>query len=272
MLTLSDLQVTFGKKAGSQTQALAGVSLSVNNGEIVGLVGESGSGKSTAALAILGLLAADSTVTGEINWSGRSLLSLRERELQQVRGREIAMIFQQAQSALNPVYTIGHQMVSLLRLHGTYTRKQARQEAIGLLERVHLSDPAQVLQSYPHQLSGGMAQRVMIAMALSCNPKLLIADEPTSALDVTVQAQIMRLLLDIQRERDMGILIISHDLGVIAGLCDRVAVMYAGQIVEVASAQALYSNPQHPYTQALLEAVPRIDPSWRLSGSGENLC
>ncbi len=237
------------------------VSFYVNPGEIVCLVGESGCGKSITALSILGLLNNQGRVAdGEILFDGKDLLKLSEKELDQVRGNDIAMVFQDALVSLNPVFTIGNQLVESIRTHLGYDKETAKKHAISLLEKTGLENGKMILKKYPHMLSGGMRQRVMIAMALSCNPKLLIADEPTTALDVTIQLQIMKLLLKMRDESDgrMGILMITHDLGVVAELADRVVVMYAGQCVEEADVYTLFDNPKHPYTQALLAAVPDI--------------
>ena len=237
------------------------VSFLVNSGEIVCLVGESGCGKSITALSILGLLNNQGRVAGgEILLEGEDLLKLSEKELDKVRGRDISMIFQDALGSLNPVFTIGNQLMESIRTHMGYDKEQAKQHAISLLGKTGLSDAENVMKKYPHMLSGGMRQRVLIAMALSCNPKLLIADEPTTALDVTIQLQIMKLLLKMRDESDgrMGILLITHDLGVVAELADRVVVMYAGQCVEEADVHTLFAEPKHPYTQALLAAVPDI--------------
>jgi oligopeptide/dipeptide ABC transporter ATP-binding protein len=196
-------------------------------------------------------------------WQGRDLMRVSEREMREVRGRQMALIFQNPQSALNPVYAVGNQLAAVLRLHRGMSRNQADTEALELLKLVHVSDPERTMRAYPHQLSGGTCQRIMIAMALSCRPRLLIADEPTASLDVTIQAQIMDLLLELRDRFDMAVLLISHDLGVIARMCDRIAVMYLGRIVETGAATAIYSCPEHPYTRALLASVPIPDPSRR---------
>ena len=237
------------------------VNFSVSPGEIVCLVGESGCGKSITALSVLGLLNNQGQVAdGEILFEGQDLLKLSEKELDKVRGCDISMVFQDALGSLNPVFTIGNQLMESIRTHMGYDKEMAKKHAISLLEKTGLMDAKNVMKKYPHMLSGGMRQRVLIAMALSCNPKLLIADEPTTALDVTIQLQIMKLLLKMRDESDgrMGILLITHDLGVVAELADRVVVMYAGQCVEEADVHTLFNDPKHPYTQALLAAVPDI--------------
>ena len=245
-------------------RAVDGVSLTIGEREIVGLVGESGSGKTVLSLSLLRLVPRPGLVkSGQLRWQGRDLLSLTDEEMRKVRGREIAMIFQNPQSSLNPVRTIGTQMTAVIRLHQTLDAKAAREEALRWLAVVRIADPERVYASYPHQCSGGMCQRILIAMALACKPKLLIADEPTAALDVTIAAQIMDLLLEIRERYGTAILLVSHDLGVIARMCDRIAVMYHGKIVEEADAIALYQRPQHEYTRRLLDAVPVPDPTYR---------
>ena len=258
MLEIRDLEISFfsGKK---QTRRTDRVSFDVQPGEIVALVGESGCGKSISALSVLGLLPRQGRVTGgEILYKGQNLLKLTERELDQIRGKEISMIFQDIMYSLNPVLTIGTQMTEGMRRHLGYTKQQAKKKAVRLLERTGIQNPEAVMKKYPHMLSGGMRQRVMIAMALSCEPKILIADEPTTALDVTIQLQIMQLLMSLRDEFGMSILLITHDIGVVAEMADRVIVMYAGQCVESAGTKELLENPQHPYTQALLSAVPGV--------------
>ena len=258
MLEVKDLEISFfnGKK---QKKCTDRVSFTVEPGQIVSLVGESGCGKSITALSILGLLARQGRVTGgEILYEGKNLLTLTEEQLDDIRGKEIAMIFQDIMYSLNPVFSIGNQMVEGMRRHLGYSKEEARSEAVRLLQRTGIQDPLGVMKKYPHMLSGGMRQRVMIAMALSCGPKLLIADEPTTALDVTIQLQIMHLLKDLRDEFGMAILLITHDIGVVAEMADRVVVMYAGQCVEEADAEKLLSDPEHPYTRALLSAVPGI--------------
>jgi oligopeptide/dipeptide ABC transporter ATP-binding protein len=200
---------------------------------------------------------------GEVLWNGLNLLKLQKYEMRKIRGREIAMIFQNPQGSLNPLYTVGDQIAAVIRLHRDISKKEARKEALKLLHTVRISDPENRINDYPHQLSGGMCQRVMIAIALSCQPKLLIADEPTAALDVTIQAQILDLLLELRKQFQMAMLWISHDMGVVARMCDRISVMYLGKIVEESNAEELYSNPRHPYTQALLKAVPVPNPKMR---------
>jgi peptide/nickel transport system ATP-binding protein len=262
LLDVRGLKVQFGKDR--PLTVVDGVDLAIAPGEIVGLVGESGCGKTVFSLSLLGLVASGGRITeGEVRWRNRNLLACEEKELRTVRGKEIAFIFQNPQSSLNPARTIGDQLVSVLRLHRNLSKSEAWAEALRLVGIVRLPGAEQALRAYPHQFSGGMCQRVMIAMALSCQPKLLIADEPTASLDVTIQAQIMDLLLDIRREFGMAILLVSHDLGVIARMCDRIAVMYLGRIVELARSHDLYRSPKHPYTQALLRSVPVPDPSRR---------
>ena len=242
-------------------KAVDGVSFELCRGETLGLVGESGCGKSVSALSVMRLIPQPpgQIESGEILFGGRDLLRLSEEEMCRVRGDEIAMIFQEPMTSLNPVLTCGFQIAESVILHQGVSKQEARNRAIEMLRLVGIPAPEQRVDEYPHQLSGGMRQRVMIAMALSCNPQLLIADEPTTALDVTIQAQILELLQRLQEELKMAVLMITHDLGVIAEVADRVAVMYAGQVVEYASTRDLFNSPQHPYTRGLMQSVPRLD-------------
>jgi oligopeptide/dipeptide ABC transporter ATP-binding protein len=244
-------------------KAVDGVSFELRRGETLGLVGESGCGKSVSALSVMRLIPQPpgQIESGEILFGGRDLLRLSEDEMCRVRGNEIAMIFQEPMTSLNPVLTCGFQITESVILHQGVSKQEARNRAIEMLRLVGIPAPEQRVDEYPHQLSGGMRQRVMIAMALSCNPQLLIADEPTTALDVTIQAQILELLQRLQEELKMAVLMITHDLGVIAEVADRVAVMYAGQVVEYASTRDLFNSPQHPYTRGLMQSVPRLDES-----------
>ena len=261
LLEMENLEISFfsGKHQSRTTDQ---VSFSVRPGEIVCLVGESGCGKSVTALSALGLLPRQGRVTdGNIRFEGRSLLGLNEKQLDEIRGRDIAMIFQDIMYSLNPVFTIGNQMIEGMRRHLGMTREAAAHRAVELLEKIGIQDSQGAMRKYPHQLSGGQRQRVMIAMALSCRPKLLIADEPTTALDVTIQFQIMQLLKRLRDEEGMAILLITHDIGVVAEMADRVVVMYAGQCVEEADVAELLTHPQHPYTRALLQAIPGLHDS-----------
>ena len=265
LLVVEGLTVEFPMDQGWAT-VVDDVSFHVAAGESVGLVGESGSGKTVSSLALLGLTSRTGgrVKSGSIRFLGRELVRCPERELRRLRGQEIAMIFQQASRSLNPAYTVGDQISETIRRHTGLGRKAARQRAIQLLERVRIPNAAQRYRDYPHQFSGGMLQRVMIAMAVSCEPRLLIADEPTTALDVSVQASILELLEELQRETGLAIVFVSHDLAVIAEICDRVVVMYAGQAVEEASAAQLFVTPRHPYTAALLGSIPRLGVTRRL--------
>ncbi len=260
LLEIENLKVHFTTRSGI-VQGARGVDLHIDPGETLGLVGESGSGKSVTFQAVMGLITPPGEImAGDIRWRGRSLLSAAGRQfLQKVRGKEIAMIFQDPMTSLNPLFTVGTQIGEVLRHHLGMNKKQARRRVVELLELVNISAPAKRLQQYPHEFSGGMRQRVMIAMALACEPRLLIADEPTTALDVTIQAQILELLADLQKRLNLAVVMITHDLGVIAQLCHRVAVMYAGEIVEIGEAQDIFERPIHPYTQGLLRATPRPD-------------
>ncbi|MCS6797130.1 MAG: ABC transporter ATP-binding protein [Myxococcota bacterium] len=257
LLEVRDLAVAFHTDEGV-VRAVDGVDLDVAEGATLGLVGESGCGKSVTSLALLRLLPepAGRIERGSVRFEGRDLLALSEREMCRIRGDRIAMIFQEPASALNPVYTVGDQIAEALRLHRGLGRKAARARAIELLAEVGIPAPAERVHAYPHQLSGGMRQRVMIAMALCCRPRLLIADEPTTALDVTIQAQILDLLGRLQRELGMSVILITHDLGVVAELAEQVVVMYAGKVVERAPTRALFAEPLHPYTQGLMRSVP----------------
>jgi peptide/nickel transport system ATP-binding protein len=251
-----------------------GVDFEVKKGETLAIVGESGSGKSITSLSIMGLVPkpGGKIVAGEINFDGTNLVSLTENEMFKVRGNDIAMIFQEPMTSLNPVLTIGEQITEVLIYHKKISKKEAREKAIDLLKIVGFARAEEILDDYPHRLSGGMRQRVMIAMAMSCDPKLLIADEPTTALDVTVQAQILELMKDLSHKFDSSIILITHDLGVVAELADRVLVMYAGQVVEESEIVALFDHPLHPYTQGLLGSVPKLDQEQeRLSSIGGNV-
>lgn len=235
------------------------VSFHVDKGEVVCIVGESGCGKSVTSLSVMGLLGRDGKVSeGEVLFEGKNLLSMTEKELDEIRGDQVTMIFQDPLTSLNPVFTVGSQIVESIVTHMGLPKKQAAERAISLLQKVGMPDAKGMMKKYPHTLSGGMRQRAMIAMALSCNPKLLIADEPTTALDVTIQAQIMKLLKELQKETGMAIILITHDIGVVANMADRVLVMYAGQIIEEAPSPVLFEKPCHPYTRALLDTVPTI--------------
>ncbi len=260
LLSVKNLKTEF-HSAGRTIRALDGVSFDIEEGGTFGLVGETGCGKSVTALSILRLIPhpPGKIVEGEIRFRGRNLLDLPEEEMRFIRGKEISMIFQEPMTSLNPVFRIGDQMVEVIMLHQRLDRAQAVERAVDMLSRVHIPDARRVMKQFPHQLSGGMRQRVMIAMELSCHPFLLIADEPTTALDVTIQAQILRLIKKMKKEFQTSILLITHDLGVIAEMCDRVAVMYAGSIVEEASVEEIFDHPQHPYTQGLWGAIPLID-------------
>jgi oligopeptide/dipeptide ABC transporter ATP-binding protein len=260
LLEVDDLRTHFFTREGV-VRAVDGVSFSVEKGKTLGIVGESGCGKSVTALSIMGLIPKPPAriVSGSVVFEGRDLAKLSDREIEDVRGREIAMIFQDPMTSLNPTLRIGTQITEVMRRHLGVSRGEARRRAIDLMDEVHIPRASDRLDDYPHRFSGGMRQRVMIAIALACNPKLLIADEPTTALDVTVQAGVLDLLEELRESHDMSMIIITHDMGVIAEAADDVAVMYAGQIVEQATAEDLFENPEHPYTEALLGALPQIE-------------
>ncbi|MER9585763.1 ABC transporter ATP-binding protein [Mesorhizobium sp. M0276] len=257
LLDVRDLETHFYGEE-SVTRALGGISFQVMKGETLGVVGESGCGKSVTALSILRLLPklTAKTVGGEIRFGGRDLLNLSEREMRKIRGDKIAMIFQDPMTSLNPVYTVGHQIAEAVQIHTGASRPIATAKAEEMLRFVRVSDPERRVNNYPYEMSGGMRQRVMIAMALACSPELLIADEPTTALDVTIQAQILRLIVDLKERMGTAVMFITHDLGVVAETCQRVIVMYAGRIVEQAAVTDLFARPMHPYTQALMRSVP----------------
>lgn len=257
LLSVRDLEVTFKGEEGI-SKAVRGVSFDVEKGKILGIVGESGSGKSVSSLSIMRLIAKPSgkIERGEILFHGEDLVRLKEKEIRKIRGNKIAMIFQEPMSSLNPVFKIGYQLGEALALHQGIKGEENKRKCIEILEHVRIPDPERMLKLYPHELSGGMRQRVMIAMAILCNPELMIADEPTTALDVTIQAQILQLLRELRREKDMSIMFITHDLGVIAEMADRVIVMYAGLIVEEADVEVLLNKPLHPYTEGLIDAIP----------------
>ncbi|WP_309105898.1 ABC transporter ATP-binding protein [Arthrobacter sp.] len=257
VLEVRDLSVDFGVDK-QWVPAAIGLNYEVRAGEVLAIVGESGSGKSASSMALLGLLPSNSRVTGSVKLAGMDLLGADESNLRRIRGRDVAVIFQEPMTALNPVYTVGAQIVETLRLHNQMSPDEAKERALHMLDLVELPDPEKAYKSYPHQLSGGQRQRAMIAQSLSCDPKLLIADEPTTALDVTVQAEILDLMRNLRNKLDSAIVLITHDMGVVADLADRIAVMRKGLIVETGSAEQIFSNPQHPYTQALLAAVPHL--------------
>src|SRR5437868_9029678 len=265
LLAADNLSVTFPSQSG-MLRAVDGVSMTVDHGEVLGIVGESGSGKSVGMLAVMGLVPFPGRVTADkLLFEGRDLLSLSDTERRALIGKDVAMIFQEPTTSLNPSFTIGLQLMETLQFHEGMDRKAARRRVIELLDQVGIPAPESRLSAYPHQMSGGMNQRVMIAMAIACNPKLLIADEPTTALDVTIQAQILDLLLSLQRDRGMALILITHNMGVVSDTTERVAVMYAGQIMEERSTEALFASPQHPYTAALLAARPEASDGGRLA-------
>jgi oligopeptide transport system ATP-binding protein len=276
MLEVEDLRVEFRTRDGV-VHAVNGVSYRVDRGEALAVLGESGSGKSVSAQAVMGLIdSPPGFVTGgRIRFQGEDILTLPEPRRRALRGRRIAMIFQDALSALNPVFSVGDQIAEMYRVHGGLSRADARYRAIEMMDRVHIPSARERYGDYPHQFSGGMRQRVMIAMALALGPDVLIADEPTTALDVTVQAQIMELLAELRRERDMALILITHDLGVVADVADRISVVYAGRVVESGTVRELYKRPAHPYTEGLLRSVPRVDQKGRdltpIGGSPPNL-
>ena len=256
LLEIENLSVTF-QTAGGLLKAVDRVTLNIEPGEVVSIVGESGSGKSVAMLALMGLLPWTATVTADImRFDGQELLTLNKKQLRRIIGSEMTMIFQEPMTSLNPCFTVGFQLTESLKVHRGMNRRECRDRALDLLDLVGIPEPRKRLAAFPHQLSGGMNQRVMIAMAISCNPRLLIADEPTTALDVTIQAQILELLLKLQQEQDMALILITHDMGVVAETARRVMVQYAGQQVEKQDVKGLFSNPHHPYTAALLASLP----------------
>jgi oligopeptide/dipeptide ABC transporter ATP-binding protein len=257
LLEVSNLYLEFRTSRGI-LKALNGITFDVRPGEIFGLVGETGCGKTVTGLSILRLLPGSANIAqGQVNFEGRDLLRISNKEMENVRGGKIAMIFQDPSSSLNPVFTIGEQIERVVRQHLPVSAGEAHTHAAEMLSAVGLPDVNRILESYPHQLSGGMQQRVMIAMALSCRPQLLIADEPTTALDVTIQAQILRLLRDLQSKFDFSVILITHNLGVVAQTCDRLAVLYAGRVAETGTTREIFNNPQHPYTSGLMAAIPR---------------
>ncbi len=260
LIEVNDLKVSFFTPAG-EVKAVDGISYSLGYNEVMGVVGESGSGKSVEAYAIMGLLQSNGKVIGgSINYEDRSVLDFTEEEMRQFRGNKVSMIFQNPMTCLNPVYTIGNQLSEAITCHdATISKKEARNRVIDMLEKVGINNADKRFDQYPHEFSGGMRQRAMIAMALICKPKLLIADEPTTALDVTIQAQILELMKELQRQENTSIIFITHNLGVVAEICDRVSVMYAGHIVEQGTVDEIFYEPQHPYTKGLLTSIPRLD-------------
>lgn len=257
LLEIKGLKTYFQTDEGV-VPAVDGVDITIYEGETVGIVGESGCGKSVTSLTTM-RLTPGKVVDGSITFQGRDLLALSDEEIRKVRGNEMAMIFQEPMTSLNPVFTIGEQISESIKIHMQFGKQEARQRAIDMLKLVGIPRAEQIVDEYPHQLSGGMRQRVMIAMAMSCNPKLLIADEPTTALDVTIQAQILDLMRELKVKHNTAIMMITHDLGVVAEMCDRVIVMYAGKVVEEADVVTLFTNPKHPYTQGLMKSIPRLD-------------
>ena len=259
---LVDIQherLSFFTPAG-EVKALNDVSIHLNDGEVLGIVGESGSGKSVTAYSLMGLTAyPGKLVGGTIDFNGHRINDLSEKEFRKIRGNEVSIIFQDPMTSLNPVYTIGNQIMEVILLHTDKNKEQARARAKELLELVGINEPEKRMKQYPHEFSGGMRQRVMIAIALACEPKLLIADEPTTALDVTIQAQILELMMELKEKLGMAIIMITHDLGVVASMCDRIAVMYAGRIVEYGTTDDIFYNPKHEYTKGLLKSIPRLD-------------
>jgi len=259
ILEVKDLHVTFNTRRGP-VRAVNGLSFELKAGETLGIVGESGSGKSVSMNSVMGLVRdANVRISGEVLFKGENLLKLSDEQMRALRGKEIAMVFQDPMTALTPVYTVGWHIVEQIRLHTSLSKKEARESAIQILEDVGIPDPKRRVDQYPHEFSGGMRQRAIIAMALALNPALLIADEPTTALDVTIQAQILDLLMKLQDQHNSSIIIITHDMGVVSEIADEVLVMYAGRPVERASKSALFANPEHPYTQGLMNSVPRLD-------------
>ena len=258
LLEIKDEKLSFFTPAG-EVKALNGVSFSMNEGEVLGIVGESGSGKSVTAYSIMGLTAyPGKLIGGTIYFNGHQIEKMSEKEMRKIRGNEVSIIFQDPMTSLNPVYTIGNQITEVIRLHTGKSKKEAYDRAEELLELVGINEPTKRLKQYPHELSGGMRQRVMIAIALACEPKLLIADEPTTALDVTIQAQILELMQELRQKLGMSIIMITHDLGVVASMCERIAVMYAGHIVEYGTADEIFYEPKHEYTKGLINSIPKL--------------
>ena len=259
LLEIKDERLSFFTPAG-EVKALNGVSFSMEEGEVLGIVGESGSGKSVTAYSIMGLTAyPGKLVGGTVHFNGHEIEKMTEKEFRKIRGNEVSIIFQDPMTSLNPVYTIGNQIVEVILLHTNKTKKEAYERARELLELVGINEPTKRLKQYPHELSGGMRQRVMIAIALACEPKLLIADEPTTALDVTIQAQILELMQELRKKLGMSIIMITHDLGVVASMCEKIAVMYAGHIVEYGTADEIFYNPSHEYTKGLIKSIPKLN-------------
>ena len=259
LLDIKDERLSFFTPAG-EVKALNGVSLSMEQGEVLGIVGESGSGKSVTAYSVMGLTAyPGKLIGGTVRFNGPKIDEMSEKEFRNIRGNEVSIIFQDPMTSLNPVYTIGNQITEVILLHTDKTKKQAHERAKELLELVGINEPEKRLKQYPHELSGGMRQRVMIAIALACEPKLLIADEPTTALDVTIQAQILELMQELRAKLGMSIIMITHDLGVVASMCEKIAVMYAGHIVEYGTADEIFYNPKHEYTKGLIKSIPKLN-------------
>lgn len=259
LLEIKDERLSFFTPAG-EVKALNGVSFSMEEGEVLGIVGESGSGKSVTAYSVMGLTAyPGKLIDGTINFNGHQIDKMSEKEMRKIRGNEVSIIFQDPMTSLNPVYTIGNQITEVICLHTGKSKKEAHDRAKELLELVGINEPTKRLKQYPHELSGGMRQRVMIAIALACEPKLLIADEPTTALDVTIQAQILELMQELRKKLGMSIIMITHDLGVVASMCERIAVMYAGHIVEYGTADEIFYEPKHEYTKGLIRSIPKLN-------------
>lgn len=259
LLDIENLKLSFFTPGG-EVQSLRDVTISLNEGEVLGIVGESGSGKSVTAFSIMKLTPYPGRIIGgSITFNGKKISEMSEKEMRRVRGNEVSIIFQDPMTSLNPVYTIGNQIMEVIRLHTDATKEQARKRAEELLELVGINEPEKRLKQYPHEMSGGMRQRIMIAIALACEPKLLIADEPTTALDVTIQAQILELMMELKEKIGMSIIMITHDLGVVSSMCDKIAVMYGGKIVEYGTGEDIFYNPKHEYTKGLLKSIPRLD-------------